>query len=291
MNRKTTILTMLLLSIISTSVFSQTEDEGKIKIEITKEINGEKKTFKGEYNSTEEMRADPNYQEFAGEDNGFNFWFEGDDDDDLFIHLDQLRGNNNSFFKFFDDEDEDGRNGFFFKHFDDDNGIFFKHFDGDSISEFFDMHLDDMDMDEYKEKLKELGIQLDVLVDKLNHGNGSHSRTSIITIKRVKISDVADEFGKQGKVAESNKLELEDLTFFPNPSSNGRFKVRFGLPEEGELNIRVSNLEGKEVFSRYFERFGGTYSEMIDLSDQKDGIYLLEISSGKKRLTKKIVIN
>ncbi len=288
MNKITTILMVLVLSVISISAFSQTEQDGKIKIEITKEIDGEKRTFKGEYNSTEEMRADPNYQEFAGDDSGFNMWFDGDDD--VLLHLDQLRANNNSSFKFFDDEDNDGRNGFFFKHFDDDgDGVFFKHFDGDSINSFFDMYINDRDMKEYKKKLEELGIQLDVLVDKFNHGNSN--RTSIITMKKVKITDVEDEFGKQGKVTESNKLALEDLSFFPNPSSNGRFKVRFGMIEEGELNIRVSNLDGKEIFNRYFERFGGTYSEMIDLSDQKDGIYLLEISSGKRRLTKKIVIN
>ena len=70
-----------------------------------------------------------------------------------------------------------------------------------------------------------------------------------------------------------------------------RLLKNFTLPEEGELNIRISNLEGKEVFSRYFERFGGTYSEMIDLSDQKDGIYLLEIISGGNKEVKKIIIN
>ncbi len=279
MQAKSIILMVVALTLVGTVAFSQTDEERKIKVEITKEINGEKKTFKGEYNSTEEMRADPNYQEFAGEDNGVNFWFDSDGDDDVFLRLDQLRDHNRSFFKFFDGEDDEGINRFFFKHF-----------DGDSVDGFFDSHFDDMDMEEFREKMKDLGIELKILQDRFKDGDGEQ-RTSVITIKRIKISDVDDEFGKEGKVAESNQLELDDLTFYPNPSSNGRFKVRFGLPEEGELNIKVSNLEGKEVFSRYFERFGGTYSEMIDLSDQREGIYLLEISSGKKRLTKKIVIN
>ena len=293
MNLKTIILSLLVLGIMSTPIFSQSEDDGKIKVEITKEINGEKKTFKGEYNSTEEMRADPSYQEFAGDDNGFNFWFDGDGDEDVFLHLDQFGDSNKSFFKFFQDEDDEENNGIFFKHFNDDDGnsFFFKHLDSDSLEGFLDLHLDNIDMEAYKEKLKNLGIELDVLMEKLNHGNVDGSSTRIISIKRIKIGEVKDEFGKKGKVAESNKLELDELSFYPNPSSNGRFKVRFELPEEGELNIKVSNLEGKEVFKRYFERFGGTYSETIDLSDQKDGIYLLEISSGKKRLTRKIVIN
>ena len=102
---------------------------------------------------------------------------------------------------------------------------------------------------------------------------------------------MGDEFGKKGKVNESDLLELEDLTFYPNPSKNGKIKVRFSTPSENNLSIKVSNLEGKEVFSRYFESFSGRYAETIDLSGQKEGIYLLEISQGKKRLTKKLVVD
>ncbi|MEO9872723.1 T9SS type A sorting domain-containing protein [Ekhidna sp.] len=281
MEKKVTILIMGLLLIMNVSIFAQSQDEGKIVVEITKEINGEKKTFKGEYNSTEEMNADPNYKEFAGDDEAFDFWFDGSDDEEMIFHLDQMRDHSKSFFKFFHNgEDEE----------DNDNTFFFKHFDGDSSNSFFNFHLDGMNMDEYKEKMKELGIELDVLFDKLDDSN-AHKSVKVIVTKRIKILDVEDEFGKKGKVEDSNKLVLDDLSFSPNPSSNGRFKVRFELPQEGELDIRVSDLEGKEVFNRRFERFGGTYSEMIDLSDQKEGIYLMEISQGKKRLTKKIVIN
>lgn len=282
MKTKSTILFMVAALLLSNYSLAQSEEEGKIKIEITKEINGEKKTFKGTYNSTEEMRADPQYQEFAGEDQGVNFWFHGDDDDaDISIHLDQLKNHSGSAFKFFhsDDDDEQGGNRFFYKYFDSDN---------DDAS--FNFDLDEMDVEELKEKLEGLGIEMEMFFNKF-HDSDDKSHVRVFAFKQIKITDVDGEFGKKGKVDDSNVLELEDLTFFPNPAPNGQFKVRFNLPEEGELRIKVSNLEGKEVFSRYFERFGGTYSEQIDLSDQKDGIYLLEIAQGKKRITRKIVIN
>ncbi|MEO9482690.1 MAG: T9SS type A sorting domain-containing protein [Ekhidna sp.] len=283
MKAKKTILTLMLIALVGTLAVSQTKDEGKIVIEITKDVNGEKKTFKGEYNSTEEMHADPAYKEFAGEESGFNFWLDNDDEGpNVFLRLHQLGEHTGSAFKFFHDDEEDDDDG---KH-----SFFFKHFDGDSTENFFDLNLDGTDMEEYKEKMKELGIELEVLMNKLHEDSDDRS-ISVITFKSIKITDVENEFGKKGKVDESNVLELEDLVFYPNPSPNGRFKVKFNVPEEGELSIKVSNLEGKEVFSRYFERFGGTYSEMIDLSGQKEGIYLLEIEQGKKRLTKKIVIN
>lgn len=263
----------LMVAALSFAALGQDEDR-KIKIEITKDINGEKKTFKGEYNSTEEMRADPNYQEFAGEEGVSNFWF-GSGDDDIAIHLDQLKNNSNTFFKFFDQEDEDGSN------------FFFHNFDGED-SDTFDFHFGDSE--ELQEKLEELGIELDVLSNRL-HDDGKRHSMSVIVMKKVSVSDVDNEFGKKGKVDEDEQLELDDLTFYPNPAPNGQLKVRFTAPSEDELTIRVSNLEGKEVFSRYFESFSGTYSERIDLSSQKEGIYLLEIMQGKKRLTKKIVIN
>ena len=254
-------------------------DESKIVVEITKDVNGERKTFKGEYDSTEEMKADPQYQEFAGEEEGFNFWFDTDDRSDIFLHLDQFQNRNGSSFHFFKSDDGD-----------DGSSYFFKHFDGDSVDGFFDIHLDGMDMDEYKEKMEELGINLDAILNRLDD-NGENDKVKVFVSKNLKITDVDDEFGKKGVVSENNILKLDELDFSPNPSSNGRFKVRFKLPEEGELDIEVSNLDGKTVFSRHFDRFGGTYSEMIDLSGQKDGIYLLEITQGKKRLTRKIVIN
>ncbi|WP_421763584.1 T9SS type A sorting domain-containing protein [Ekhidna sp.] len=274
---KTKSLILMLAMALSGSAMAQKNDDGKIIVEITKNINGEKKTFKGEYNSTEEMHADPNYREFAGDQEDFNFWFGDNDGDDVFLHLDQMRDHNKSFFKFFGDDA-------------DDENFFFRSIDGDSIEGFFNLQLDDMDLEEYKEHMKSLGIELDKMLNRFKHSD-SKRHVRVIELKRIKISDVDDEFGKKGKVDNGNLLQLEDLSFYPNPSSNGRFKVRFNVMDEGELSIKVSSLEGKEVFSRYFERFGGQYSEMIDLSGQKEGIYLLEISQGRKRLTKKIVIN
>jgi hypothetical protein len=270
---------------------AQVVDEGKIKIEITKDVNGEKRTFKGEYNSTEEMKADPSYQEFAGKDEDFHFWMDRDaDQSQMFFNQDHLRSLQDAL-KFFEN-DEKG-NHFFFKHFDsegDDDKFFFRHQNGESSEQFFDLDFDDMNFEEYREKMKELGLEMETLLDKFQDFDPNNR--VIIHIKKVEVTDVeGDEFGKKGNVTDSNKLELDELRFSPNPSSNGRFKVQFKVLEKKDLTIRVFNLEGKEVFNRYFERFGGMFSETIDLSGQKEGIYLLEITQGNKRLTKKIAIN
>lgn len=247
------------------------DGDGKIRVEISKDVNGQKKTFKGEYNSTEEMMADPNYQEFAGESQGFNFWF-GDAGDQAF-DMDFFRNGGSSFFKFFGDDEGSNQGSFFFHDFDD-----------DSLSGFFDMHFDD----EHGERMKELSERMEEMFKRFH--DGDHSR-SVTIWKKVEVKDDVDEFGKEAKVDAGKLLKLDDLTFDPNPSSNGRLRLKFTAPDEGELSIKVMNLDGKTVFSRYFESFSGYYTDTIDLGRQKEGIYLLEIAQEDKRLTKKIVIN
>ncbi len=270
---------ILTLFFVSGMLTGRSQDEkSKITVEITKEVNGEKRTFKGEYENAEQMRSDPNYQEFAGEDGGLKLWFDQDGTDtDLLLNLDQFNQFGKSFKFGFGGSGLDG--------FD-----LFRHFGIDSTDEssgFF--HLDGDDWEEREESLDKLQEEMRSLMDHL--GEGEDSRVFMFSTKRLKILDVeGDEFGKKGSVSENNLLELDNLSFFPNPSTDGRFKIRFSVPKEDELNIKVFNIEGKEVFNRYFERFGGLYSETLDLSGQKEGMYLLEISQSKQRLTKKIMI-
>lgn len=277
MNKRTAFILFVALMVLQLAVYAQ-PDDGKIIVEITKDVNGEKETFKGEYENADQMRSDPSYKEFAGEDEGFNFWIDTDGDEDAFLQIDQFKDKNKSFYHFFHGSG------------DDEDAFFFKQLDGDSSGGFFSFNFDGFDSEALKERMEKLGVEMNMIFRNRDN-EGTRSSASAMNSKRVKVLDVENEFGKRGRVDTGNMLALNDLAFSPNPSSNGRFKVRFKLPEEGELNICVSNLDGKAVFTRYFERFGGTYSEMIDLSGQKEGIYLLEISQGKKRLTKKIVIN
>ena len=113
----------------------------------------------------------------------------------------------------------------------------------------------------------------------------------VFILKSINISDDVEEFGKKAEVKPSQKLVLEDLTYFPNPAPNGRFKLKFNVEEAAELEIKIYNLEGKAIFNRYFEQFRGQFSETIDLAQQKEGIYMLEITKDGKRLTRKIAID
>lgn len=90
--------------------------------------------------------------------------------------------------------------------------------------------------------------------------------------------------------SEKDKLKLEDLSFFPNPS-NGKFNLKFEAPEKGDIEIDIYDINGKKVYNDLVKNFDGQYKKEIDISDEHKGTYFLKISQGKKATTRKIILD
>ena len=264
----------------------------EVKIEISKNVDGKQQTFKRTYESEEAMQNDEELKEFMGDENQIHFWT--GDEDAISIP------------SFHFGDDEEGGHSFVF--FSDDDSTFSKQFNlqMEEMSKHINIgiasQLQDMqqnmiiDLNKNGNFAYAFGDSIDenmmIKLKNLKVMNGEDAQTIQIMIhKSIHISDDTKEFGKKGKVSESNQLTLENLSYYPNPATNGRFKLKFDVPEVSELSIKIYNLDGKEILGRYFDAFDGTYSETIDLSGQSEGIYLLEIEKNGKRLTRKIAIN
>lgn len=274
---------LLLVSVLSIAKAQGLEETGKITIEITKDVNGEKKTFKGEYENEAQMRADPNYQEFIDKEGDLSIDFNGFGDTDFSLDIQKMLNQSGFNFSF----DPNGPNSFSF-------GLDTTMIDLNSMSGFsshmkmLEEHLQGLDFDEETFMNSFFGDSTSSLPK--HQQNAFPSQYENEDRKRLEITTIeSDEFGKKGRVKESEVLILEKLDYLPNPSW-GQFKLRFKVPQQGELSVKVTDINGKGVFSRYFNQFGGFYSESIDLSDQNAGVYLLEIKLDKKRLIRKIVI-
>lgn len=289
-------LMMVLLGLYSKAQ----ESESQVKVKITKEINGEKKTYEGTYESEEQMRSDEKLKEFMGDDQ-MNFSFDPNYNSGVFKP--NKNGLGSFLFGFDDDDDMIQPNDSVMREFQiqmqklsEDMGSFDIDIK-DYIDKLHDEHVhvfgygDDNDFDFQWTLPDSLDEQVKAYIHRFNDPDSDRQRIEVSVRKFIKISDNVDEFGKKGEVDDKYLLDLDELSYYPNPSTNGRFKLRFKTPEEGELSIKVYNLGGKEIFNRYFERFNGLYSETIDLSGQKEGIYLLEIEQDGKRLTRKIMID
>ena len=55
-----------------------------------------------------------------------------------------------------------------------------------------------------------------------------------------------------------------------------------------KYNIVVTDILGKEIFSKFINGFS---TENIDISDLERGVYLLEISNSDMRFSEKIILN
>ncbi|MFK7971422.1 MAG: T9SS type A sorting domain-containing protein [Bacteroidia bacterium] len=88
----------------------------------------------------------------------------------------------------------------------------------------------------------------------------------------------------------SKSLQLDNLIFYPNPT-NDRFRLRFNSPDQGDVNIRVVNMEGKTMYSKDIPNFSGDYDEEISMEGSASGAYLLSISQNGKTINKKLVKN
>ena len=294
MNKLTKFLTIALL-ITGTVCSSQAQDDSRIKIKITKEVDGKKEIFEREYASADEMRGDEEYQVFSGDDNDFDFQFDMDGVHEQIIELHEGNGAHAFSFSFNDDKGPHKRlkrqhfggrveNSFWL---DDENAVVdFRPFDLEEYEEELEEK-----MEVLKERIKELdeNLQEDIL-ESMKEIEEMSSGIFPKKIRRggISIEDVGDDFGSRGKVNDKDMLDLDDMDFM---IKNNRLTLKFRVEEPGELTFKISNEKGKDIYNRYFEKFGGTFSESIDFSKYSDGKYLLEISKDKKRLTKKIVID
>jgi hypothetical protein len=85
-------------------------------------------------------------------------------------------------------------------------------------------------------------------------------------------------------------LPIEGPTYFPNPTE-GKFRLEFFLPERGQTQIQIFDMQGREVFSDNLGNFQGAYNNDIDISKLGRGTYILNINQNNLRLAEKIIVN
>ena len=115
--------------------------------------------------------------------------------------------------------------------------------------------------------------------------------TKIVMVKCDLQSCNAEDMKRISKQAGTTygQLKVEKMNFFPNPS-NGKFNLSFDLPEKGDTEIMIMNMEGKSVYSEKLAGFTGNYNKEIDISKNAKGVYFVRVEQGKHAQVKKIVL-
>jgi hypothetical protein len=89
-------------------------------------------------------------------------------------------------------------------------------------------------------------------------------------------------------VLASESYEISDLVLYPNPN-NGNFNIQFTSTSGNEINVKVHDLRGREIFTKKYSN-NGLFNENLQLNNAQSGIYLVTIQDGAKKEVKKIVI-
>ncbi|MEM6263227.1 MAG: T9SS type A sorting domain-containing protein [Bacteroidota bacterium] len=101
--------------------------------------------------------------------------------------------------------------------------------------------------------------------------------------------DEKEQLSSAGVSNLENTLQVEDLTFYPNPS-NGQFNLAFFAKEKGDLSIRIMDAQGKSVYEERFPDFEGAYENQIDLTGIAKGVYFLQLVQNEQAINKKLVV-
>ncbi|NQW06908.1 MAG: T9SS type A sorting domain-containing protein, partial [Candidatus Pelagibacter sp.] len=80
-----------------------------------------------------------------------------------------------------------------------------------------------------------------------------------------------------------------NLSIYPNPTTD-KLNLSFTSKNAKRISIRLLNLLGSEVFTDDIKIFSGNYTTIINLSNNKKGIYFLEITTNLGVSSKKIIL-
>jgi len=87
----------------------------------------------------------------------------------------------------------------------------------------------------------------------------------------------------------SDKLENVNLNMYPNPNS-GLFTLDISTINVNELDIKITNLQGKVIFQKNNFNNITNIKEQIDLRNNAKGIYFVTAASDKGIATHKIIV-
>ncbi|WP_298550251.1 reprolysin-like metallopeptidase [uncultured Algibacter sp.] len=81
---------------------------------------------------------------------------------------------------------------------------------------------------------------------------------------------------------------FENFVVYPNPNK-GEFTIKLNASLSSQLNIQMVDLRGRVIYKNIYKD-GGDFEETLNLVNVQSGMYILNISDGLRRSTKKIII-
>lgn len=135
-----------------------------------------------------------------------------------------------------------------------------------------------------------IDVQKNITIDVDVNGKDKMSK-HIVIITKITKEDKAETERLNEVLGENNKdeLSIDKLKFSPNPN-NGRFDLSFKLNEKTPVQIKIFDMQGKEIYNENVTNFTGKYTNNIDISEYGKGVYIMQIIQGSKANAHKVII-
>lgn len=121
----------------------------------------------------------------------------------------------------------------------------------------------------------------------------THSEVHLISSDEEDFTLVIVTENINSEVAENERVELQNLSnhvlVYPNPSS-GLVTIEFANSEKVKTEVKITDMNGKVVFSEDLGKFSGSWRKEVDLNRFGKGNYLITIQQGKNTVSEKIIV-
>jgi Secretion system C-terminal sorting domain len=83
---------------------------------------------------------------------------------------------------------------------------------------------------------------------------------------------------------------VKALKIYPNKPFDNKLNLKFHAPEKGDVNVIVTDINGKEIGSQKFKDFQGDFMGQVDLKKNVKGTVFVTVTQGEDGTSKRVVI-
>jgi type II secretory pathway component PulC len=162
----------------------------------------------------------------------------------------------------------------------------------------FEFDMDEQDIEQRMQQLlEEIEIQqseLDAEKNRIESELDRMQKEKDVVIIKIQIADITQEElevvnqNASPKLEIDNDLSIEQISFFPNPS-DGILNLNFVTTSQKPVKVVLYSGKGEVVYLEERSSFDGKYNKTIDISNEPNGTYYLQITQDGKSYSKKIV--
>lgn len=95
-----------------------------------------------------------------------------------------------------------------------------------------------------------------------------------------------DNFVVQGTLSNPSN-QIDGFVIYPNPS-NG--KINISLPTSDKVAVELFDLRGRSIYQNNFESQGALFTKELNFSTTQAGVYILNVKTEGKQVSKRIII-